>query len=170
MLEELKFIAKLLEREGLRYMIGGGIATSYWGHPRSTTDIDMVVADFYASEREALQRVEKELKKEGWKIRADVGRSLIAEKGALRLDFWNVKSLYDRERFERRIRVKIEDFQIWITSPEDLVLQKLLWFRGKDIEDIRGIITRQKNLDWDYIKKWAEKLEVEDRLESVLRR
>lgn len=169
MLEELEFAVKLLEKEGMKYMIGGGIANSYWGFPRSTTDIDFIVPMIYDSDKDALQRVENELMTEGWSIKADAGRPLIAEKPSLRLDFWSIKSIYDKERFDRRIKVKLRDFDVWITTSEDLILQKLLWYRSKDIEDIIGILVRHDKLDWDYIKKWAKSLELEDKLEKVVK-
>jgi len=169
MLKELEFAVKLLEKKGMKYMIGGGIANSYWGFPRSTTDVDFIVPLIYDSDKDALQKVENELMNVGWKIKADAGRPLIAEKASARLDFWSIKSIYDKERFERRIKVKLGDFDIWITTCEDLILQKLMWYRGKDIEDIIGILARQDKLDWDYIKKWAKSLEIEDKLESVVK-
>jgi len=58
MLKELEDALKLLEEEGMKYMIGGGIANSYWGFPRSTTDIDFIVPLFYKSDKDSLQRVE----------------------------------------------------------------------------------------------------------------
>lgn len=164
MLRELKYVVRLLERERLEYMIGGGIANSYWGYPRSTTDIDIVVPLFHDFEKDALERVEGDLKKRGWAIKAGVGRPLIAEKPTVRLDFWSIKSFYDKERFGRRIKIKLEDLEIWITTPEDLVLQKLLWYRGKDLEDIKGVLARQEKLDWNYLKKWAKNLDLEDKL------
>lgn len=167
MLKELEFAVKLLEKEGMKYMIGGGIANSYWGFPRSTTDIDFIVPMYYNSDKDALQRVEIELMKKGWNIKADSARPLIAEKPSVRLDFWSMKSIYDKERFERRIKVKLGDFNIWITSSEDLILQKLLWYRSKDIDDIVGILERQEKLNWDYIKKWAKDFELEDKLQNV---
>lgn len=167
MLEELEFAVKLLEKEGVKYMVTGGIATSYWGLPRSTTDIDFIVPVFYTSEKDSLLRVENELEKNGWKIKADAGRPLIAEKPTVRLDFWSIKSIYDKERFERRTKIRLEDFDMWITTPEDLILQKLMWYRSKDIDDIEGILARQERLDLSYMKKCAKELELEDKLESV---
>ncbi len=117
-----------------------------------------------------MQKLESELKKECWEIKADAGRPLIAEKPSMRLDFWSIKSLYDKERFERRIKVNLGDFYIWITTPEDLIIQKLMWHRSKDVEDIKGIIARQDKLDYDYIKKWVKNLELEDKFESVIKK
>ncbi len=51
MLGELEFVVKLLEKERMNYMIGGGIANSYWGYPRSTTDIDFIIPLVYISDR-----------------------------------------------------------------------------------------------------------------------
>jgi len=169
MLGELEFAVKLLEREGVNYMIGRGIAIGYWGLPRSTTDIDFVVSMFYASEKDALLRVEDELKRTGWEIKADAGRPLIAEKPTLRFDFWSLKSIYDKERFGRRMKVRFGGFDIWITAQEDLIIQKLMWYRSKDVDDIKGILARGGRLDREYIGKWGKEIGLEDKLESVQR-
>ena len=37
-------VAEVLERRGLRYLVGGSLASSISGEPRSTLDVDIVVA------------------------------------------------------------------------------------------------------------------------------
>ena len=41
--ELLKRVVKVLEEAGIDYMITGSIASSFYGEPRSTHDIDVVV-------------------------------------------------------------------------------------------------------------------------------
>ena len=64
---------------------------------------------------------------------------------------------------------------IHISSSEDIILNKLEWFRtGGEISerqwnDIKGVIKVQdKNLDLDYLKKWSKELKVNDLLEKAL--
>ncbi len=45
-----------------------------------------------------------------------------------------------------------------------------MWYRSKDIEDIKGIVARQDKLDYDYIKKWVKNLELEDKFENVIKK
>lgn len=37
-------VAEILETRGLRYLVGGSLASSMSGEPRSTLDVDIVVA------------------------------------------------------------------------------------------------------------------------------
>lgn len=40
---------------------------------------------------------------------------------------------------------------------EDLIIHKLIFYRPRDIEDLKAIILKQKNnLDEEYIKKWLK--------------
>jgi len=71
--ELLQFVARVLEGLDLRYLVTGSIATIYYGEPRFTNDIDIVViltaervqefcrafptSDFYVSEGAARQAV-----------------------------------------------------------------------------------------------------------------
>jgi hypothetical protein len=61
----------------------------------------------------------------------------------------------------------------WVISPEDLVLQKLLWGRESQSEkqwrDVLGIVKLQaENLDYDYLTEWAEQLGLVDALSICL--
>jgi hypothetical protein len=71
---------------------------------------------------------------------------------------------YEQEKFERRRRVEIGRQTMWMISPEDLVLSKLLWAKDSRSElqfrDVRSIITLQPNLDWPYLDRWAARITV----------
>jgi len=60
--------------------------------------------------------------------------------------------------------------KIPVISPEDLILYKLLSRRERDMDDIRDILSLQKrNIDINYMKKWAEELGVKAFLEDDLK-
>jgi hypothetical protein len=63
---------------------------------------------------------------------------------------------HDQSRFQRRRAVQLHDRQIWLPSPEDVVVTKLRWARGKDKDDVRDVMAVQRDkLDWAYIEQWC---------------
>ena len=69
--------------------------------------------------------------------------------------------------FERRVKVDFGSVvgQVYIHSPEDLIIYKMLYYslsqQTKHIRDIGAIIkTMGKQLDYDYIQKWATEKQV----------
>jgi hypothetical protein len=62
---------------------------------------------------------------------------------------------------------------LWIHSPEDVILSKLEWAKDTDSElqcrDVFGVIKLQwDKLDWDYLKYWAKELGVKKKLEDIM--
>jgi len=58
------FLAKVidnLEAAGVEYMIGGSVASSIYGEPRTTRDVDIVAAVDEASLSNLFQRFDREL-------------------------------------------------------------------------------------------------------------
>ena len=75
----------------------------------------------------------------------------------------------------RRVRVTLFSEPAWISSAEDVVLHKLVWDRvspsERQLADAAGIVAVQANaLDKDYLRSWAQKLEVAGDLERLLSR
>ena len=62
---------------------------------------------------------------------------------------------FDRSALKRRRRITIYDLPVWVASPEDLVIYKLVSGRDRDLVDIRAIFKRQRPLDGAYLRKWA---------------
>jgi hypothetical protein len=63
--------------------------------------------------------------------------------------------------------------RIWVYSPEDIILQKLVWGGGdrskKQWRDVLGVIkVRQSKLDFTYLRQWAEKLDIVEYLDRSL--
>jgi hypothetical protein len=173
-------VAGALEQVGADYFIGGSFASSLDGEPRATNDIDFVIdlkvgkiADFVA----AL----------GADFEVDVdmltdavlhGRSANAFylPLVLKIDFFgHPHGPYDDSEFNRRRAVVIRDGRtIFVKSPEDTILRKLLWFRSggevsdRQWRDIIGVLRTQQNaLDSAYLRGWARRLGVADLLDRA---
>jgi hypothetical protein len=82
------------------------------------------------------------------------------------------ESKYTGEEMRRRLRIPVDKSSqetICVASPEDIILQKLVWYRiGSQISerqwnDVLGIIKVQgERLDRAYIFHWANDLTISD--------
>jgi hypothetical protein len=179
--ELLQRLVRALERLGLPYFVTGGWATIFYGEPRFTKDIDVVVdltaadvrgllaefppPEFYASEEAALDAVRRHRQfniiqsRTGWKV--DV---IIPSRGA-----------FDRSRFARSQRLDVGGFEAQFAAPEDAILMKLVYYRegGSDrhLRDIAGVLQiAGDRVDRAYIAGWAEQLGVAAEWQAVLDR
>ena len=50
------------------------------------------------------------------------------------------------------------------------MILKLVAARGKDLDDVESILLSDAELDWGYVRKWANEWEVEPLLEQVIDR
>ncbi|PZU99969.1 MAG: hypothetical protein DCE90_01390 [Pseudanabaena sp.] len=180
-IEEAATIAKILDDLQIPYVIGGSLASGIWGEMRYTQDIDLV-ADiqvihisrllqtltprFYISE-EAIQEA----------IALGGSFNAIDNLTGWKIDIFVLTSdQFQQSRFERRKAINFGDqgLNLNFSTPEDMVLQKLLWQSQWELSpsqwrDILGILKLQgENLDFDYLRQWAEFLQVGDRLEQAL--
>lgn len=170
--------AEAMERAQIPYFLGGSLASSLQGEPRSTNDIDFVV-DLRASQ---LQPFIDALGPD-FDVDEEALREAISRRGS-----WNIFHLpsltkvdlfllrqgpFDASEFSRRRRVVLtpEGRGLYIKSPEDSVLRKLLWFRDggesstaqwRDIVQVLRV--SGPKLDASYLREWAERLGVEELL------
>jgi hypothetical protein len=77
------------------------------------------------------------------------------------ISYMLVGSNSSSERFRRRTRVLVLGQEIWMPTPEDVIVTKLQWAllgnRSKDRDDARGVIAVQgARIDWDYVHRWCE--------------
>jgi len=171
----LKLVIEALNAAGVDYLIGGAIAEWAWGEPRATQDLDLVVNIPIKS----VNKLSKELKKRDMLIpaeiildniledRADLPINAIHMHSGLKADLYPLREGDElrQSAFQRRERV---DYgppigKVYIHSPEDLILYKLIYFglsqQSKHSRDIAAILRAKKNdLDMDYIEQWATRL------------
>jgi hypothetical protein len=171
----LKLVLEALEAAGVEYLIGGAIAAWAWGEPRATQDLDLVIN----LPLEAAGKLSKELEKRDMLVPAEIILDTILEDCAdipinaihiysgLKADLYPVREGDElRQRaFQRRQRV---DYgppigHVYIHSPEDLILYKLIYFRisqqPKHARDIAAILrAKQDQLDLKYLEEWVTRL------------
>lgn len=172
-------IAGILENLKINYFITGGFAVSVWGKPRTTFDIDIVV-ELIEPQIKPLSQALKKISELGY-IDEDTARDAITKKGefnfidpetGLKTDFWVTKGdKRSKIEFERRIPKKVGNKDVYFISPEDLILNKLIWSQktssSRHIEDVESIIKLQKNLDKQYLRKWVEQLNISEELNKL---
>lgn len=169
-LEALKIVAQILDKAGFLYMISGSLAANYYSVPRMTRDIDIVIElksgnvghfkqvfekDFFVDE----DMLENEIKKNGM-------FNLIHKEFLIKIDFILRKvSLFQDNTFKRRRKVTIDGVPMYLISPEDLILAKLLWSQDSHSElqlnDVRNLLKTVSPLDHDYLKDWIPQLQLE---------
>ena len=174
----LQRLIKLLDKAGIPYMIAGSLGSSFHGEPRTTNDVDIIIDpdkkqldsfiqllgdDYYINPETARDAFNRGLmfnvidNHTGWKA------DLIIRK----------KKPFSIGEFQRRRQVNINGLDIWMLSPEDVILSKLVWSIGRQSDrqfrDALGVaIVKWDNLDWEYLKKWAYELQVDEILKQLI--
>ena len=174
-LKVLKSIAKLLEDAKVFYMISGSMAANYYTVPRMTRDIDVVLELIPGD----IERLIESLDKIFW-VDSEVASheasacgmfNVIHKDYLIKVDCIIGKdSEFQKSAFKRRKQVRIEDHPLWLISPEDLILAKLLWAQESlsemQLNDVRHVLER-KDLDRDYLSRWITKLGLVNLYEKV---
>lgn len=176
-------MAEVLDELGLRYALGGSMASSLVGEPRSTVDVDLAVQLDPASGEALLDRVDDAfyvpLDAARTAIRRQSSFNLVDTANALKVDIFVLgDGLLDRMQIERRVLVDVPGAPggIWVTSPEDQVLRKLDWYRqgervsDRQWRDVVGILrVHRGSLDDAYLAATASALDLADDLEEARR-
>lgn len=172
-------LVSLLNKHRIVYLLTGSYAVSVYGHPRATHDIDFVVE----VEPEAQPKIIYLIKDLGKDYLADSRevKAKIKHQGqfnlyhidtGIKVDFWiNTKKEFQQKN-KRKLSVSVNDMQITLISPEDLILKKLEWckavFSERHFRDCVGIWeVRHDKLDINFLEDKAKDLGVIKLLEDV---
>ncbi|MDJ1168551.1 hypothetical protein PMG71_03835 [Roseofilum sp. BLCC_M154] len=176
-------IAEILNPLDIPYMVGGSVASSLWGEERSTQDLDLVIdlqsvkvaplvaamsAEFYINEATVTEAMNNES-----------SFNAIHLFSAEKVDFFVLPNDdFSRSKFSRRQPYRVSEdpnIDLYLYSPEDIVLQKLRWYTltgmqsQKQWRDVLGVLKVQRlSLDWVYLKQWAEFLQLTSLLNQGL--
>lgn len=158
-----------LERTNVPYMLTGSLASGAFGRVRATQDIDIVIAPTVQQLRELIAEFPND------RYYADEEDALDAFQHASQfniIDFassWKADLIIRKARpfsvveFERRQRLMVNGVDVYVTSPEDILIAKLEWAKlgqsERQIEDAAGIVAaRSESLDREYIEHWVREL------------
>lgn len=178
-------LIRFFEANQIQYHIGGSVASSAHGIPRTTIDVDLV-ADIKPHQVEPMvQRLQPIYYVDGAMIHSAINNqtsfNLIHLETIIKIDVFILKKgAFDQNVMRRAVEGTLnvgetEPFQVRFSSPEDIILHKLAWFRmgGEQSErqwkDILGVLKiQQDSLDFDYMHNWAKRINVHDLLEQAV--
>lgn len=180
-LATLLAVAKALDAAGAPFLVGGSLASSLQGIPRSTQDADLVadlaaegVASFVLALGGSFYADEERIR-DGVARRASF--NVIDLRNGFKADIYlAARDAFGREQFARRQSIEIAPGRsLPFASPEDVVLQKLRWYRlGGGVSerqwlDALGVLKVQRErIDLAYLVRWANTLELTDLLNRAL--
>ena len=168
--ELLRYLVDVLEALGAEYMIGGSQAAMYYGEPRPTRDVDVIVPlqlehlpallrrfpadEFYVDEGSARDAV-----------RTSGQFNIIHPGSGLKIDVYvNPDTPYDKARLARRQKLPLlPGVDAYFARPEDVILYKLLYScqveSASHLRDVLGILrVSRPELDERYVTEWSDRL------------
>jgi len=173
-------VVQILEQLQLPYMVAGGFAAIFYGEPRLTVDVDIVVdintthikplinafsfPNYYLSE-EAMRDA----------IRRRFPFNIIQSATAAKVDLIPLPDdIFSRVAFSRRQKKVFnqEGAEAYFISAEDIVLAKLFAFAqtgsDKHLRDVKGIlITQWGHLDLELIRRATQQRNLLEQFEQL---
>jgi len=174
---QLVSVVRFLTSMRIDYVILGGVAVSLYGEPRFTADIDVNII----LEKQRIDSFIKESKKYGFSPACKNIRTMARKTGVLpmkyskgatigRCDFIIAENIIERLALQRGKARRMGSFKVRTVSPEDLIIHKMAASRARDIEDVRGILLRQRGrLDMPYIEHWLMMLDKASKHSQLLK-
>lgn len=172
-----------LDAAGVRFAVGGSWASTAFGDPRFTNDVD-ILADFTADNLAGFFRgLPKTFFADLAEARQAVGLgrpfNVIYMPMAFKFDFFPARAFpLGMDELDRAVLLAnsgLSEAPVPFVTPEDILLAKLYWFRaGGEVSevqwrDIQGIVRGQgAELDHEYLEQGAEKILVSDLLMKAL--
>ncbi len=168
-------IGAIFDELQVPYIVGGSVASSFHGIPRSTQD-----ADFVAALNEAVIPQFVKALGDDYYADADMIRDAVARRASFnivhrptmfKIDVFVMRGdSYSRGEIDRGVVVAVMTSAgtrpIRFATAEDTILQKLAWYKlGSEVsdrqwQDVLGIMRVQATLDDRYLDEWADLLDV----------
>jgi hypothetical protein len=180
--ELLQYAIQSLERLGITYMVVGSLASSVYGEPRSTLDIDIVIAPTAVELEELCEAfpapdfyVSKEAARDALRRRSQF--NVLHPMSGNKIDFMIASGdAWCREQIAGRRRLKLAAGQDYYAArPEDVILGKLLYFKEggseKHLRDVAAIMKKNgPRIDRGYLDRWVEQLDLTEEWQAILAR
>jgi hypothetical protein len=174
-------VARAFEELEVDYLVGGSLASSLHGEPRSTQDVDFV-ADL------GLDRVQAWIERLGEGFYRDRERIDHAVRNRSSFNVIHLATMFkvdvfvlgddhaSRREMARRLRYEVGGGrELWVASAEDVVLQKLIWYRlgnavsDRQWRDVLAVLrVRGGALDHAYLDEMAAQLDLGELLARAL--
>ncbi len=159
-LDSIQGILRVLDSAGHPSMVVGGVATFAWGDPRTTRVLDIAVLGSW----DEVETIESILVEAGYEVEGPFStewgpRFIVPSKTGFPVDIF----IDERSRlFDRRKEVHVGSRTVWVKSPEDVILEKVLSAskfpeeRSRDLQDAVGILYKNSGtLNRSYMEDQA---------------
>ena len=178
-LHELREVLAVLTRLGIPYALGGSMASSVYGVPRSTRDAGITVEPFPGKEAQLVAAFGEDYYITEPAVRQAVllrsSFNIINTAAGFKVDVFVRKNRpFEQAAMSRRVPVELPDDPgqpVVLHTPEDVILFKLAWCRlgnqasEQQFKDVLGVLQVQADrLDDAYLDRWAADLGVTDLL------
>jgi len=173
----LERIVPALKQAGVPFMVAGSFASTAHGLPRATQDLDIVIDPTGKSLAALLDLLPPEV----YYVDADVARDAYRNHGMFNVidhaTGWKIDFILRKDRafseqeFERRRPMTLLGVEVSMASAEDTIIAKLEWSKAsggseRQRRDVAGMLaTVGDDLDYTYIERWLNELELSDELE-----
>lgn len=176
-------MAEILDALAVPYLIGGSVASSILGEPRATIDVD-IVADLQLSHVQPLVAVMTgEFFIDEIMVTEAIERK--SSFNVIHLDTMQKVDIFvlsdqplaqsEMQRRQQIIITQNPERLAWLASSEDIILQKLIWYRlgggisDRQWRDVLGVLKVQaERLDFGYLSHWAQTLGLADLMAQAL--
>jgi hypothetical protein len=174
-------VVDVLDQAKVSYAVAGSFASSVYGEPRTTLDVDLTVhltsegLELLATAaRERLLSLDVQSARKRLRAVKPQPFQIIDGHGGWKADCYVLtQTPYELGAFERRRSVRFSSASsglLWLYAPEDVILMKLHYYRLSDgvstkhLRDVGGMLTQMSaagsHFDRDYIERWAKSLDV----------
>jgi hypothetical protein len=166
-------LIKLLDEFDVPYMVTGSVASSYYGEPRMTRDLDVVIDP----DESKLRALVEALEAAGFYADTDAAAEALANRTQLNVidpaSGWKADLIirkdrpFSREEFARRQVADLPGVSAFVATAEDLIVAKLEWARAgeseRQLRDVASILAVSGDrLDLAYLGRWVDELGLRD--------
>jgi predicted nucleotidyltransferase len=150
------------ENRQWKFCFIGGLALQFWGELRITRDVDLTLLTGFGDEEPFIDALLSRFQPRIADAKTFALRNrvvLLISDNEIGIDVSLGAFPFEESMVERAdYQEYLPDIKIKICSPEDLIVSKAFADRDKDWFDIKSILIRQKNLDWNYIYEQLQPL------------
>src|ERR1700737_243276 len=170
MIKFFNIIIDALNESKIPYMLSGSVAMSLYIVPRATRDFDFIInltpqnIDSFVVKFQDGYYCDKDQVKDALKAENHSMFNIIDHSSGYKADFVILKDVpFRQEEFNRRIQMDFYGKTIYVVSPEDLLISKLIWIQevqsALQMEDIKNLAEIDK-LDKNYVSSWVSMLKL----------
>jgi hypothetical protein len=171
--EHIKKLISSLNELQIAYAFTGAFAVSYYGHPRMSTDIDVLIEN----DKDKLFKLQRRLQISGYDAtERDVQKAIEEcshfpvfhrERTFPYFDFKIACAEDDISAIQKSIALDYHGVKCQVVSVEDLIIKKLEW---NDLQDVEVMLIRHKKIDMKRLEKEAKEKSVLGKLQKLLRK